>query len=159
MHNGVKFDTCKPQWGTVAGKPAKFSFQMMGLWAHPKIISVSSKTQFMPSIQNTRKSWYGFDWNNCSLLTRYDVFQEDINSHIFHLFLPFPPVQPQGQQHRAWGGARSKHLGTPSTGPLEKRGTNSTFNLFLSVRKRFNPNLKPSYKLSLLLIFQKRFTP
>lgn len=69
----------------------------------------------------------------------YNVFQEDINAHIFHCFLPPSFNWTLEPQHRAWWGIKLTHLVMPITRTLGTRVIDITFNLSLLMRKCFNP--------------------
>lgn len=102
MHNRIKSEACKSEWDTTAGEPAKPVPQSGTLCTSQNHIYFI-KARFMPRSQNTRKSLYHFEWNNCSLLI-CTMSSRKISTSNFPSFPPFPlppsphsPIQPQEQ--------------------------------------------------------------
>lgn len=136
MHNGIKFEACRSGWGTAS----KASPTLWDLVHIPQNASVSSKTRIMPRIQNTRKSLYRFDWNNCSLLI-CTMISRKISTHNLPSFSPPTPPQfnPESKSAEPDGKPDQNTLRRQAQEPLETTGTDIAFNLFLLVRKHFNP--------------------
>lgn len=118
-----------------------------------QITSVSSKTRFAPGIQSTRKSLNCFDWPNCSLL----ICTTSSRKISLPYFPSFPPSYPNSIPQSLRGNQIKTHLGTPSTGNSGDNRHRHHFQSFAIGGKMFqsgwnHPNLKPPYKLSLLLV-------